>query len=70
MLLGVEVPGVPEVVRDVPLHEGAGAHAVSLARMAPTFAWYCGDQARALVAADRPLVDQTPPPSLWLRRRR
>ncbi|MES5815429.1 hypothetical protein [Pseudoxanthomonas sp. Soil82] len=35
------------------------------ARMAPTFAWYCGDQARALVAADRPLADQTPPPSLW-----
>lgn len=33
------------------------------ARMAPTFAWYCGDQAQELIAADRPLVDPTPPPS-------
>lgn len=35
------------------------------ARWAPTFAWYCGDQARELIVADRPLVDATPPPSRW-----
>ena len=35
------------------------------ARGAPKFAWYCGQQARALVADDRPLLDPTPPPSRW-----
>ena len=35
------------------------------ARMAPKFAWYCGEQARELIAQDRPLRDPTPPPSPW-----
>ena len=35
------------------------------ARMAPRFAWYCGEQARELIAQDRPLRDPTPPPSPW-----
>ena len=35
------------------------------ARGAPKFAWYCGDQARDQIAADRPLHDPTPPPSTW-----
>ena len=35
------------------------------ARMAPKFAWYCGEQARELIAQDRPLRDPTPPPSRW-----
>jgi hypothetical protein len=35
------------------------------ARMAPTFAWYCGEQARALMVGDQPLRDPTPPPSHW-----
>lgn len=34
----------------------------TLARMAPKFAWYCGEQARALLQQDRPLLDPTPPP--------
>ena len=35
------------------------------ARTAPTFAWYCGDEAGGLLAQDRPLHDPTPPPSRW-----
>lgn len=35
------------------------------ARGAPKFAWYCGEQARELVAQDRPLLDPTPPASRW-----
>ena len=35
------------------------------ARGAPKFAWYCGAQARALVAQDRPLRDTTPLPTRW-----
>ena len=37
----------------------------TVARMAPKFAWYCGEQARALQAQDRPLVDPARPPTLW-----
>jgi hypothetical protein len=33
------------------------------ARGSVKFAWYCSDEARALVAQDRPLLDPTPPPS-------
>jgi hypothetical protein len=35
----------------------------TVARMAPKFAWYCGRQARALLAQDQPLLDPSPPPS-------
>ncbi|MBO9718372.1 MAG: hypothetical protein J7507_16650 [Pseudoxanthomonas sp.] len=37
----------------------------TVARTAPTFAWYCGAQARVLLAQDQPLRDPTPPPSRW-----
>ena len=37
----------------------------TVARGAPKFAWYCGAQARELIAQDRPLRDPTPPPSSW-----
>ncbi|AKC87714.1 hypothetical protein [Pseudoxanthomonas suwonensis] len=37
----------------------------TVARGAPKFAWYCGAQARELIARDRPLRDPTPPPSRW-----
>ena len=37
----------------------------TVARMAPKFAWFCGEQAHALLAHDRPLVDRTPPPTRW-----
>ena len=35
------------------------------ARIAPKFAWYCGEQARALLVQDQPLLDPAPPPSRW-----
>ncbi|KAF1692701.1 hypothetical protein [Pseudoxanthomonas koreensis] len=35
------------------------------ARGAPKFAWYCGAQARELIAQDSPLRDPAPPPSRW-----
>ena len=35
------------------------------ARMAPAFAWYCGEQARSLLAQDQPLLDRSPPPTRW-----
>ena len=37
----------------------------TVARMAPKFAWYCGDEARELLAQDRPLLDRSPPPTRW-----
>ena len=35
------------------------------ARVAPVFAWYCGEQARSLMTQDQPLVDRSPTPSRW-----
>lgn len=35
------------------------------ARMAPRFAWYCGEAARSQLVADLPLHDSTPSPSRW-----
>lgn len=35
----------------------------TVARMAPKFAWYCGQQARALLAQDQPLLDPSPLPT-------
>lgn len=35
----------------------------TVARMAPKFAWYCSQQARALLAQDQPLLDPSPPPT-------
>ena len=37
----------------------------TVARGAPKFAWYCGGQARALLAQDQPLLDRSAPSTRW-----
>ena len=35
------------------------------ARVAPKFAWFCGDEAGEMLAQDQPLLDRSPPPTRW-----
>ena len=37
----------------------------TVARGAPKFAWYCGEQARALLKQDQPILDRSPSPTRW-----
>lgn len=37
----------------------------TLARIAPRFAWFCGEEAAELLAYDQPVLDRSPSPTRW-----